>query len=99
MANKIKVRSQKYLAHIRKHPCLICGTTEVQAHHLRHADQRGWGMKNGDEWAVPLCADHHMDCHRTGKENMWWVMNGIDAMAWAELTYKNWMEKQNGQRF
>lgn len=96
MANKIKVRSQKYLAHIRKHPCLICGTTEVQAHHLRHADQRGWGMKNGDEWAVPLCADHHMDCHRTGKENMWWVMNGIDAMAWAELTYKNWMEKQNG---
>jgi|TARA_R100001443_G_scaffold111656_1_gene124601 hypothetical protein len=96
MANKVKVRSQKYLAHIRKHPCLICGTTEVQAHHLRHADQRGWGMKNGDEWAVPLCADHHMDCHRTGKENMWWVMNGIDAMAWAELTYKNWMEKQNG---
>jgi len=96
MPNKVKVRSQKYLAHIRKHPCLICGTTEVQAHHLRHADQRGWGMKNGDEWAVPLCADHHMDCHRTGKENMWWVMNGIDAMAWAELTYKNWMEKQNG---
>ncbi len=96
MTNKVKVRSQKYLAHIRKHPCLICGTTEVQAHHLRHADQRGWGMKNGDEWAVPLCADHHMDCHRTGKENMWWVMNGIDAMAWAELTYKNWMEKQNG---
>ena len=96
MANKIKVRSQKYLAHIRKHPCLICGTTEVQAHHLRHADQRGWGMKNGDEWAVPLCADHHMDCHRTGKENMWWVMNGIDAMAWAQLNYKNWMEKQNG---
>tara|TARA_R110002074_G_scaffold179898_1_gene344030 strand:- start:195 stop:485 length:291 start_codon:yes stop_codon:yes gene_type:complete len=96
MANKVKVRSQKYLAHIRKHPCLICGTTEVQAHHLRHADQRGWGMKNGDEWAVPLCADHHMDCHRTGKENMWWVMNGIDAMAWAELSYKNWMEKQNG---
>ena len=96
MANKVKVRSQKYLAHIRKHPCLICGTTEVQAHHLRHADQRGWGMKNGDEWAVPLCADHHMDCHRTGKENMWWVMNGIDAMAWAQLNYKNWMEKQNG---
>ena len=96
MANKVKVRSQKYLAHIRKHPCLICGTTEVQAHHLRHADQRGWGMKNGDEWAVPLCADHHMDCHRTGKENMWWGMNGIDAMAWAELTYKNWMEKKNG---
>lgn len=96
MTNKVKVRSQKYLAHIRKHPCLICGTTEVQAHHLRHADQRGWGMKNGDEWAVPLCADHHMDCHRTGKENMWWVMNGIDAMAWAELSYKSWMEKQNG---
>ena len=96
MANKVKVRSQKYLAHIRKHPCLICGTTEVQAHHLRHADQRGWGMKNGDEWAVPLCADHHMDCHRTGKENMWWVMDGIDAIAWAELSYKSWMEKQNG---
>ena len=96
MTNKIKVRSKKYLANIRKHPCLICGTTEVQAHHLRHADQRGWGMKNGDEWAVPLCTDHHMDCHRTGKENMWWVMNGIDAMAWAQLNYKNWMEKQNG---
>jgi len=75
---------------------LICGTTEVQAHHLRHADQRGWGMKNGDEWAVPICPEHHMDCHRTGKENMWWLMHGIDSMAWAELTYKNWMEKQDG---
>jgi|TARA_R110000796_G_scaffold8086_2_gene27004 hypothetical protein len=96
MANKIKIRSKKYLAYIRKHPCLICGTTEVQAHHLRHADHRGWGMKNGDEWAVPICPEHHMDCHRTGKENMWWLMHGIDSMAWAELTYKNWMEKQDG---
>jgi hypothetical protein len=35
-----------------------------------------------------------MDCHRTGKEKMWWAMNGIDSLAWAEETFKDW-EKNN----
>jgi len=33
-----------------------------------------------------------MDCHRTGKESMWWALHGIDALAWAESKYKKWSE-------
>ena len=88
--SKNRLRSERYLKHIRQFPCLICGKVGVHAHHLRHADYKGWGLKNGDQWAVPLCAEHHMDCHRTGKEKMWWAMNGVDGLAWAENTFNEW---------
>ena len=87
---KNRLRSERYLKHIRQFPCLICGKVGVHAHQLRHADHKGWGLKNGDQWAVPLCAEHHMDCHRTGKEKMWWAMNGVDGLAWAENTFNEW---------
>jgi len=84
-----RIRDKKYLAYVKRNGsgCLVCGRKEVDAHHLRHAQHRGWGLKNGDQWAVPLCREHHTDCHRTGKEARWWAMHGIDAIAWAEMNY------------
>jgi len=81
-------RSRSYLKHIRSFACLICGREGEHAHHLRHAEQQGWGIKNSDEFAVPLCAKHHMDCHTTGNESLWWALHGIDALSWATLTYE-----------
>ena len=82
-----RTRDKRYLAYVRRSGCLVCGKKEVDAHHLRHSQPRGWGLKSGDQWAVPLCREHHMDCHRTGKEARWWAMHGIDAIAWAEMNY------------
>ena len=44
-------------------------------------------MKSGDNWAVPLCHEHHMQMHKFGDERTWWDINGIDPMEWAR---KNW---------
>ena len=86
----MKYRSSAYLKYVRTHPCLICGNVGQHAHHLRHAEQQGWATKNSDEFAVPLCAMHHMECHTTGNESLWWALKGVDALAWAKLTYKEY---------
>jgi hypothetical protein len=52
------------------------------------------GKKSGDNWAVPLCADHHTDLHRFGDERTWWAMRGIDPIKWAEETYH---DENNGR--
>jgi hypothetical protein len=28
-----------------------------------------------------------MNCHTKGDESLWWALNGIDALAWAEKTF------------
>jgi|TARA_Y100000114_G_scaffold119624_1_gene114370 hypothetical protein len=99
--SKNRLRSERYLKYIRQFPCLICGKVGVHAHHLRHAERLGWGRKNGDQWAVPLCAEHHMDCHRTGKESIWWATQGIDSIEWATDTYNEWhiLDSQDEDNF
>jgi hypothetical protein len=38
----------------------------VSVHHVRAGTGGGTGLKPGDEWAVPLCADHHHAGHTVG---------------------------------
>jgi hypothetical protein len=28
-----------------------------------------------------------MNCHTKGDESLWWALNGIDALTWAEKTF------------
>lgn len=62
-------RSPAYLSFVRQQPCWFCSSTEaVHAHH--HGRKRGgggMGIKTCDLQAVPLCARHHDEWHRTGK--------------------------------
>jgi DNA recombination protein Rad52 len=51
-----RVRSKEHLRFVARQPCLICGRTPAQAHHIRYAQTRGLGMKMSDEFTVPLCA-------------------------------------------
>lgn len=89
-----KVRSTKYLAHIRKQPCLACrqepDVTNIQAHHLRHVGGKGTATKTGDQWAVPLCVDDHLRCHEYGDEDLYWCLIGVDAKAWALKSFIDW---------
>jgi hypothetical protein len=34
-----------------------------------------------DEFAVPLCREHHPELHRRGDERRWWKDAGVDALA------------------
>lgn len=92
-----RLRSTKYLRHVRSKSCLICGGTS-EAHHITYAQHRAKGVKNGDQWVVPLCHAHHMMLHDfAGGEKTWWAINGINPLIWAEEEYSKWKEERNGE--
>lgn len=83
---------QKYLAHVRSFPCLVCGKS-AQAHHLKMIYLGGMGKKVHDYWTVPLCFTCHDALHRFGDERTWWDMQGVDAEAWAKETWRKYNAK------
>jgi hypothetical protein len=77
------------LGHVAKHPCLVCGRSPSDAHHLRFAQSRALGRKVSDEFVVPLCRGDHREVHRHGDEAAWWRAAGIDPTAAARAL---WLE-------
>ena len=74
-----RLRDGTHLRFVASLPCLVCGRTPSQAHHLRFAQLRSMGSKVSDEWTVPLCITHHRSLHDVGIEEDWWREQEIDA--------------------
>ena len=78
-----RIRDEQHLKTIRGQPCLLCGRTPSQAHHLTYAQPKALGRKAGDQWAVPLCLIHHRALHDFGNERRWWQeIGGVDPVRW-----------------
>jgi hypothetical protein len=75
-----RLRDKYHLRFVGRQPCLICGRTPSDAHHLRFAQPRGVGLKASDEFTVPLCRLHHREAHRNGDEAAWWEDLAVDAI-------------------
>jgi hypothetical protein len=73
-------RDKNHLRFVASQPCLICGRTPSDAHHLRFAQPRAMARKNSDEFTVPLCRLHHNQNHQTGDEAEWWKGRNIDPL-------------------
>ena len=73
-----RFRDRNHVKFVAKQPCLICGRSPSDAHHLRFAQHRALGRKVSDEFTVPLCRGHHREVHRCGDEAAWWKKAGID---------------------
>ena len=73
-----RIRDKDHLRFVSTQPCLICGRTPADPHHLRFAQHRALGRKVSDEWVVALCRGHHREAHRHGDERSWWEKAGID---------------------
>jgi hypothetical protein len=73
-----RVRDKDHVRFVANQPCLVCGRTPADAHHLRFTQQRALGRKVSDEFAVPLCRTHHRELHRQGDETIWWMKFRID---------------------
>ncbi len=80
MSEPRRIRDKEHLQFVASQPCLICGRTPSQAHHLRFAQARALGRKVSDEWTVPLCATHHRSLHDGGDEERWWEERKVDAV-------------------
>ena len=73
-------RDRAHLKFVASHPCLVCGRSPTDAHHLRFTQPRALGRKVSDEFTVPLCRAHHRENHRFGDEQAWWSKQAIDAV-------------------
>ena len=90
-----RIRCKEHLRYVASQPCAICGRTPSHAHHVRHAQPRGLGLKVSDEFTVPLCAIHHRDLHTTTKEREWWQDRKIDPLIIACALWRE-SRKQGG---
>lgn len=70
------IRNTKYMAYIRKHPCLICGGSPTHAHH-EPLKGKGIGLKGPDNESLPLCHRCHMERHQKGRKTFY-KEHGID---------------------
>ncbi len=61
----VTLRSEPYLAYVRKHPCCFCGNGPSEAHHWSHHGGV-MGAKVDDYRTVPLCQEHHRYWHDHG---------------------------------
>jgi hypothetical protein len=82
-----RLRDKAHLKFVASNPCLICGRTPVDAHHLRFAQPRAMSLKVSDEFTVPLCRTHHRDNHSFGDEIAWWERRAIDPIAIARVLW------------
>ncbi len=89
-----RARSKEHLSAVARKPCLVCGRTPSQAHHLRFAQPRAMARKVSDEYVVPLCNIHHFELHQTGDERAWWNDKAIEPMGVAR---KLWDERRQGK--
>jgi hypothetical protein len=73
-----RVRDREHVRFVAQQPCLVCGRTPSDPHHLRFAQSSALGRKVSDEFTVPLCRGHHREVHRCGDETAWWQKVGIN---------------------
>jgi hypothetical protein len=81
-------RDKAHLKFVASQPCLVCGRSPADAHHLRFTQPRAMGRKVSDEFTVPLCRTHHRDNHRYGDEEAWWERSSINPV---EVSRQLWV--------
>jgi hypothetical protein len=75
-----RLRDKAHLRFVALQPCLICGRTPSDPHHLRFAQPRAMRRKTSDDFVVPLCRTHHRQNHQVGDELSWWKQSGMDPL-------------------
>jgi hypothetical protein len=76
----IRERDRHHLRFVATQPCLVCGRSPTDAHHVKLAELRAIGRKVSDKFTVPLCRLHHRELHRRGNERVWWQSQGLDPL-------------------
>jgi hypothetical protein len=79
-AKTIRLRDKEHCKFVASQPCIVCGRTPSEAHHIRFAQPRALGRKVSDEYTVPVCRLHHRELHAYGDEASWWAGANIDPL-------------------
>ena len=92
-AKTIRLRDKEHCKFVATQPCVVCGRTPTEAHHIRFAQPRALGRKVSDEYTVPVCRLHHRELHRYGDEASWWAAVSIDPLP---IALELWKRSQLG---
>jgi len=87
ISKPVRERDREHLKFVSSQPCLVCGRTPSDAHHIKFAEQRAVGRKVSDRFTVPICRLHHRELHRRGNERAWWVGQAIDPLLVAAVLW------------
>jgi hypothetical protein len=79
-AKTIRLRDKEHCRFVATQPCVVCGRTPAEAHHVRFAQPRALNRKVSDEYTVPVCRVHHRELHRYGDEASWWAGANVDPL-------------------
>jgi hypothetical protein len=85
----VRERDRDHLRFVAAQPCLVCGRTPSDPHHIKFAEQRAMGRKVSDRFSVPICRLHHRELHRRGNEQAWWQKQGVDPLVVAASLWAN----------
>jgi hypothetical protein len=88
IAEPKRLRDKAHLKFVASQPCLVCGRSPSDPHHLRFAQPRAIGLKVSDEFTVPLCRTHHRQLHQVGNEVAWWENQKIDSLETARRLWE-----------
>ena len=75
-----RYRDRGHLEFVAAQPCLVCGRSPSDPHHLRFMQPRALGRRVSDEFVVPLCRTHHRALHRQGDEVAWWISVDLEPV-------------------
>jgi hypothetical protein len=87
LGKTVRLRDKEHRKFVSRQPCLVCGRTPTDPHHLRFAQPRALARRVSDEFTVPLCRVHHRELHRQGDEAAWWGKLSIDPV---QVALKLW---------
>ena len=73
-----RLRHKEHTRFVSRQPCVVCGRTPADPHHLRFAQPRALGRKASDEYTVPVCRTHHRELHRYRAS--WWAGFNVDPV-------------------
>ena len=85
----VRERDRDHLRFVAAQPCVVCGRTPSDPHHIKFAQQRAMGRTVSDRFTVPICRLHPRQLHRGGNERAWWQSQGIDPLAIAASLWAN----------
>ena len=80
-AKTIRLRDKEHCKFVATRPCVVCGRTPAEAHHIQFAQPRALSRKVSDEYTVPICRLHHRELHQYGDEVSWWAGVNIDPLS------------------
>jgi ERF superfamily len=88
LSKPLRLRDRDHLKFVSAQPCLTCGRSPSDAHHLKFVQARAMGRKVSDEFTVPLCRTHHRELHQRGNELKWWQQLNVDPLDTAQRLWR-----------